>query len=162
MKTRIKTKALFSVLFVLFAFTANLNAQNSDKHTEHREKLKKEKMQFIETKLQLTETEKKNFMTVYEEYDKKREDLHRQRHMLFKNYKNNGLNMADAEILTIADKIVGIDASLSDLQTIYLEKFKKILPPVKILLLFQTENEFKKELLRKMKEGKADGPACDE
>jgi hypothetical protein len=119
-------------------------------------------MKFIEEKLQLTAEEKTNFLPVYGEFDKKREDLHRERHQIFKNYQKNGLNMSDAEILKTADQIVNIDAQTAELEKQYLEKYKKMLPPVKILLLFKSEYEFKKELLRKMKEGKAEHPNLDD
>jgi hypothetical protein len=140
----------------MFSLTAN--AQKDHQKNDKRDQLQNEKLQFIEKNLQLTPEEKNNFMPVYAEFDKKREDLHRKRHQIFKNYQTDGLNMSNDEILKTADQLVDIDVQTADLEKQYLEKFKKTLPPVKILLLYKTELEFKKDLLRKMKAGKDDHP----
>jgi len=38
----------------------------------------------------------------------------------------------------------------------YHQKFKKVLPPVKLILLYKADHDFKKQLLKKMKDSKDD------
>ena len=149
-----KNLKIIYFLQILILFSLSVSAQKGDEKSDRREQLQIEKLKFIEDNLQLTAEEKKNFIPIYTEYDKKREDLHRQRHKIFKNYQTNGLNMSDEEILKTADQLVNIDVQSADLEKQYLEKYKKSLPPVKILLLYKSEFEFKKQLLRKMKDEK--------
>jgi hypothetical protein len=157
-----KTIKIIYIFFFFVAVPATVSAQSGKEICKKREQIQAEKLQFIEEKLQLTDEEKTLFLPVFKEFDTKRENLHQERHKIFRNYKKNGLNMSEAEILKTADQLVEIDIQTAALEKQYLEKYKKLLPPVKILLLFQSEYEFKKELLRKMKGGKGQHPNLDD
>ena len=51
----------------------------------------------------------------------------------------------------MTDNFVDIDIKLIGLTKEYHSKFKEILPPVKVLILYRSEHEFKRHLLKKMK-----------
>ncbi len=136
---------IFSSIY-LFSFS-----QRQCMSEEQREKIKAEKIKFIIEDLQLTESEKTNFIPLYKEYNKKLNKLHKAKKQKFREYKKNSLNMSDQELLKTADAIVNTEIKMAELKKEYLEKYKKILPAQKILLLYKAEQRFKKHLLKIMK-----------
>jgi len=140
-------KQILTISTILLIFTVQVFAQGG-KFYEKREDIKKKKYAFIIKELQLTEKEKQEFMPLFKEYDEKRENLHDQRRKLMKNFKHNSLNMTDEELNVIIDKFVETDIKLAELGKIYTERFKKVISPMKIILLHHAENEFKREILK--------------
>ncbi len=135
--------------FILIFFTGQLLAQPG-MNPQKRKEIKEMQLQFIKNKLQLTDKENKEFIPAYKSYTEKKEKLYTEKHKMMRNFKQNSLNMSNNELLQLTDKFVNIDLKLAQLDKQYNEEFKKVLPPIKIILLYQAENEFKRELLRKM------------
>lgn len=139
-------------IFIMLFFSVQISGQ----HNMHkkRKKIKERKLEFIKSELQLTEQEEKLFMPLYNEYDEKREKIHEERRGLMKNYKKNSLNLSDKKITEMSDKFIEYDFQTVTIRKEYHQKFKKVLPPVKILILYKSEHEFNKHLLKKMQKRK--------
>ena len=141
---------IFLFLIILFT-TGQIIAQPGPKmNTQKRKEIKEMQLKFIVNKLQLTDKEKSEFVPLYKNMSDEREKLFMQKHKIMRNFKQNSLNMSDEELLNLSDKLTDIDIRTAQLNKQYNEKFKKVLPPIKIILLYQAEHEFKKELLKKM------------
>jgi hypothetical protein len=101
--------------------------------------------------LKLTPSEAKLFWPVFEEYQKKTNELKyaekRNRDEAARNYSM----LTDAEAQTVLNKMIGFEQKQLDLKKEYLEEFKKVLPIKKVLLLQKAELQFKKALLEKIK-----------
>lgn len=107
----------------------------------------------------MTGNEEKLFIPVYNEFDKKREELLAKKREIFKKYRRNYLNLSDKETSKMSDSFIEIDFQLALLQKKYHEKFKKVLQAQKVLILYKSEHDFKKYLIRRM--GKRHGKFKD-
>ena len=140
-------KHIITIISVLIIFGGNIYAQGGNYHHK-REEIKKKKYEFIKNKLQLTEKEKKEFLPLYKEFDTKKEQLYDQKRKTMMNFRQNSLNMNNDDLNAMIDKFVDLDIQIAKQGKIYYTKFKAVLSPMKIILLHQTENEFKKLLLK--------------
>ena len=144
-------KNLLIILFILTGFCSGLNAQGCGDNCKKKEQIKAQKVAFITDKLQLTVEEAQQFWPVYNELDKKSEDIDNQIRTIAQNYKKNKETLSNTELETMSDKIVELQVSSAKLDAEYYQKFKKVLPIRKIMELNQAEREFKHELLQKLK-----------
>jgi len=144
-------KHIISSTLIIFFFTGHTFAQpGPGMNAQKRKEIKEMQLKFVINKLQLTEKEKKEFVPIYKNFMTEREKLYTEKHKNMHNFKQNNLNMSPEDLLTLIDKFSDIDLRLAQLNKQYNEKFKKVLPPIKIILLYQSENEFKRELIKKM------------
>jgi hypothetical protein len=142
-----KMKNTILILIILTLFSYQSFSQGG-RHHQNRELIKQKKYEFVKNKLQLTEKEKKEFMPLYKSFDNEREKIHDERRAAMKNFKENHLNMSDEDLIKLIDTFADLEIRSAQLGKTYSDKFKKVLPPMKIILLFQAENDFKRHLLR--------------
>ena len=142
-------KTTIYILIALF-FSINVFAQGG-KHHQKRKEIMKKQVEFIISKLQLTEKEKKDFIPLYKEYANKKEALHQQKRESMQAFKKNNLNMSDEELTNLADMLVNTDIQIAELGKTYHNKYKLVLAPIKIILLHKAEQQFKRELFKHMK-----------
>ncbi len=131
--------------------------QQGSQPGERREKMEAQKIAFITKQLELTPDEAKVFWPVYNEYDAKRLELRKS----FKNKED--FDKDDIEKLSEKDAALMLDnqiieaQKLLDLRKEYHAKFKAVLPAVKVLKLYNSEREFQKMLIEKIRQHKPDG-----
>ncbi len=122
--------------------------------TSKNEKIEAMKVGFITNKLELSAKEAQLFWPLYNEYNQKMDKLRKSKKSDFDDLKNKGENLSDKEISTFMDEVFATRQKELDLQKEYFDKYAKVLPLKKVALLYQAENQFKRELLRKIKEKK--------
>lgn len=142
-----KIKTL-SLLLVILIFGSQLKAQ--DDFSTKRAEIQKQKIEFIKTKLQLTEDEQSAFFPVFNEFEEKKHEIIKRKHQIFRNFEKNSMNLSHDEITKMTNEITELNISESKLFAEYNTKFNQVLPPMKVMLLYINEHEFKKELIRKM------------
>ncbi len=141
-----------------FAHQHNELQSQKWQHGEQRKNIEAQKIAFITQELNLTPDEAKVFWPVYNEYDTKRHELKK----LFRG--NDDARKVDIEKLTDAEATQILDnqiieaQKLLDLRKEYHAKFKTVLPPVKVLKLYDTEREFQKILIDKLRQKKQSPP----
>ncbi len=113
------------------------------------EKIKAMKVEFITSKLELTPTEAEKFWPVYNEFIDKIHALEKNRRKTMR--MNEGEELSDAQVNTLINLNFDTDQSIIDLKREYDVKFKKILSIQKVGKLYAAEDQFRRELLRKMK-----------
>jgi len=116
-----------------------------------KEKMEALKIAYITEKLELTESEAKNFWPIFNDYQSAKKDIHGKKS---EKKKPNFDEMSEQEIESFIDNKITNAQKLLDLKKEYLEKFKKILPIKKVAKLLQAERGFKKEVLKRMRQNK--------
>jgi len=134
----------------LFFIASNLVAQQESKH----EKLEAMKIAFITEKLSLTTKEAQNFWPIYNEYSQKIEKLRKTKRSDLGELKINIENSSDKEIEALLSDVFDAKTKEIELQKEYYSKYIKVLPIKKVALLYQSEHQFKKELLKRIKDKK--------
>ena len=114
-------------------------------------KLKEEKVAFFNQKLNLTKQEAKLFWPVYNEYWERKNQIYDNKRTAMKYGAKNIGKMSDVEITQYADMYINFQKQESDLLIEFNEKFKKVLPPAKVFIFYQTDYEFKTYLLQQIK-----------
>jgi hypothetical protein len=117
------------------------------------EKIKAEKISFFTEKLNLTPSEAQVFWPVYNEFEKKRFDLQRDIHDFERIPDDKFDSLSDAEIEKMMNNYINSFEQEALLLKDYNKRFLKILPKVKVLKMYRTENQFRGHLLRVYKRG---------
>jgi hypothetical protein len=142
MKTRIIISIVLAAFVTGTAFTQNPNL----------ERLNAYKIAFFTKKLNLTEKEAEKFWPVYNEYQDSRNKLQVERQQIMRNFNQNELNMSDKEMTDAADKLISLEVREASLTQEFHNKIKTLLSPVKVLRLYQAENQYRLQLLNQLQE----------
>jgi len=143
---------LISILSV-FTFAMVIAQDKSDPTSNIFEKIKAEKISFFTEKLNLTPSEAQVFWPVYNEFEKKRFDLQRDIHDFERIPDDKFDSLSDAEIEKMMNNYINSFEQEALLLKDYNKRFLKILPKVKVLKMYRTENQFRGHLLRVYKRG---------
>jgi len=143
---------LISILSV-FTFAMVIAQDKSGPTSNIFEKIKAEKISFFTEKLNLTPSEAQVFWPVYNEFEKKRFDLQRDIHDFERIPDDKFDSLSDAEIEKMMNNYINSFEQEALLLKDYNKRFLKILPKVKVLKMYRTENQFRGHLLRVYKRG---------
>lgn len=136
---------LLVILFSVFLFgSLNLLAQDS-----RMEAIQSRRIAFLTEHMSLAPSEARDFWPVYNEYNKKRDDLTRAHRELWSGKEVSGMGEDEAAMYA-EDQIFYIEQSVITKRE-YHEKLKKILPLTKIALLYEAERDFNKMLFQEAK-----------
>jgi Spy/CpxP family protein refolding chaperone len=140
------------ICVALFIVTSTLKAQ--DDNDDKSDKFKAQKIGFITEKLSLTTKEAQQFWPIYNEYSEKKEAIAREKLRNSKYFKQNEQNMSDKEAIDLSDKYISLQKQEALLAEEYHSRFKAVLPAVKVVKLYQAEVQFKRELLKQLRQRK--------
>lgn len=139
-------KVFYLILFVFIA-SSLFSQPNSCKHQEQ---IKAQKIAFLTQKLDLSVREAQVFWPIYNEYEKKKDDIfNAQRDIAQKMMKVD--NLSEKEMETLTDKYIELEQAEAKLLSDYHLKFKKVLPVKKVMILYTSDRMFKRELLKQLK-----------
>jgi len=144
-------KKIILIAFLIVT-TTTIFAQPPHKRQENLEQIKAQKVAFITEKLSLTSQEAQVFWPVYNEYEKKRDEIQSKKRLLMRKCKQNSETLSDAEYEKISQEFVAAHVNMGKLLEEYNAKFKKVLPIKKVVMLYRIEQEFKRELLKQIGE----------
>ena len=148
-----------SLLFLLLLFAAFVSrAQNKPPTDDQREKIEAQKVAFITEQLQLTSEEAQKFWPVYNQYSNSKEELTHEFFKGIRRFRPNDDAMSDKDAADLADNYIKHAQKMLDIQKEYHLKFKEILPPKKLLKLYNVEREFQRMLLKRLGERKMGRP----
>ena len=145
-----------AILICSFCLTSVL-AQDYDNSGKKKDLINAQKIAFITKNLELTPEEAQAFWPVFNEFQKKAEELLSEKRTYMKKVKLDSEGLSEKESEELSDKIIEIDLSEAKLRKDYHVKFKKVLPKVKVLKLYKTEHLFKRQLLHDIRGGKGKG-----
>lgn len=147
-------RAVVLIFIISTAATFRSSGQNPNL-----ERLKAYKIGFITKRLNLTPKEAETFWPVYNEFEVARNDIQKQRMTITRNIQQNAPNMNEKDLADAGDKFISLQMDEAKLAIEYHKKFKEILPPEKVLRLYQAENQYRVQLLNELKERRP-GPAA--
>lgn len=119
------------------------------------ERVKALKVAFITQELKLTPEEAEKFWPIYNEYQDKREVVRNQLAENRRKVKEQAETLSADELMKLADQEMVLRQQDLDLQKEMHEKLKKVLPAKKLAQLYVAEEDFKKELLKMLKDDNA-------
>jgi len=135
-------------LIILATFCAmNIMAQNVN-----RQRLDAYKIAFFTKRLNLTSQEAEKFWPVYNEYQDNKNKIQLERQELNINFNQNELNLSEREMIEAGDKLVSLEVREAALAQGFHNKIKIILSPVKVMRLYQAENQYRLQLLKELQE----------
>lgn len=138
-----------SVLIILLAISFSTFAWDQPQDKFDYDKFKAEKVAYFTAALNLTPKEAEVFWPVYNEFESKKWELSKQRRELDNSLIGGVAEMNDKEYTDLSRKIVQLFIDDNQLVKEYNERFLKILPPKKVVMLYVTEMNFRNQLLRK-------------
>ena len=153
MKNRLMIVLLFASTML---FAQQPPPQGNDNQRPARERVEAMKVGFLTQRLNLTPEEAKVFWPVYNKYQDELETLRKSRRENLVNAKMNFDSMADKDVEKAVDSELGFRQSELDLLKKYHGQFKQVLPIKKVAALYRAEEDFKRELLDKIKENRMD------
>ena len=140
----------YIIIFALFtAFIGRVAAQKG-------EKLEAIKIGFITERLSLSSEEAKVFWPVYNKFTDELKKLRQNTKSKLADEMTEMPTMTDAEAEKVLGEMVNFKILEADLIKKYASEFKKVLPVKKVVLLFKTENDFKREILKQLANRKRD------
>jgi len=150
MRTLVKT-----ALFLLLATTAlNTTAQDDDMPAipeERMQEIKAQKTAFLTQRLDLSPAEAEKFWPVYNQYDKETEANRKDMRAEHKAAKKD-TELTEAEASAAIDKELAGRQKELDIRKKYAAEFKKTIGAVKTLKLAKAERDFRKELIKRLRD----------
>jgi hypothetical protein len=114
------------------------------------EKLTAYKIAFFTQRLDLTPAEAEKFWPLYNDFSARKNKLQADRIALMRYASQNETNMSQGELSSTADKLAQTFVDEASLVVSFNNDLKKVLPPAKVIKLFQIENQYKQQLLREL------------
>lgn len=119
---------------------------------KHKERIESQRIAFITNQLDLTPSEAQTFWPVYNEYEKKRHEVTKDFRKKMNLEERNIEELSDKEAMEAAENQLLEAQKMLELRKEYHLKFKNMLPPKKILMLYDSEREFQKQLIERLRE----------
>ena len=146
---------IINTLIILIA-VINSQAQKSS-HAEKLEKYRSEKVAFLTSKLDLNSNEAQKFWPVYNQLEKEKWEIQKSRRAIEEKIRDAEASLSEAEIIKLTRNFAGSMQKEADIMIKYNEKFLKLLPPQKVLNLYQAENEFRVFMIKKFRDRRKNG-----
>jgi hypothetical protein len=159
---RLTTTSL--ALIVMMVATLSLGAQGQGQGLGQGalqgdgEKLTAYKIAFFTKNLNLTPAEAEKFWPLYNDFSARKNKLQADRLLLMRYAAQNEANMSEAEIASTADKLTQSFADEAAMVVSFNDNLKKVLPPAKVIKLYQVENQYKQQLLRELNQRRQGAP----
>jgi len=143
-----KRIVIFLFIIIILPVTKS-QAQNTNL-----EKLNNYKIGFFTKRLNLTSEEAEKFWPVYNEYQGQRNLIQLEKLKLNRTFNQSEGTLSDNQLAEIADKYVDCIVQESALAVTFHKKLKVVLPPAKVIMYYQAENQYKAQLLNELQNAK--------
>lgn len=134
----------------MLLFAVGIFAQPPEMHERHEkmmEKLEAHKVAFITDKVGLNPEEAKIFWPIYDEFEEKQKELRQSMRV-----DEDARDLSKEEAEKLVRDFVAKEQELAALKAEYFNKFLEILPPQKVIKLGKAEHQFRREMLRRVRE----------
>ena len=143
-------KKIATLLFIMIFST--IAAQENPKM----ERIKTLRIAFISEKLDLTTDEAQKFWPVYNEYENKQVLVRKQKRVIMQKLKRKDSNaISDNDMNQMLVDSENLESEIQNNRKQFVKNLKGILPVKKILLLRQSEDEFKRKMLNQISKRRA-------
>jgi hypothetical protein len=139
-------KNIYTLLFLLvtvFAFSQDAE--------DRIERVKALRIAYISDKLDLTPEEAQKFWPIFNQFDDKQAELHKQkRQMMHKLRPENAATLSEKESAKLIEEDEKIESQIQQNKRQLAKDLQGVIPNQKILMLRQIEIEFKQKLLKQI------------
>jgi hypothetical protein len=142
-----------SHLVVMLLLTASVMAQVSNPSNERQkrwEELKAKRAAFFTERIGLTPEEAQLFWPVYNSLQEEKGKLNAKLWNLHHKGNKNKKTDQPIDYLKLTQEMVNLKVQEANLEKVYYQKFKKILPPEKLFRFYITDRDWGTELLKQM------------
>lgn len=141
------------LIVILLGINAITRAQNPNL-----DKLNAYKIAFLTKRVNLTSQEAEKFWPLYNEFQEKKLRIQQEKIMINRDFNLTGSTMSEKDLTEAGDKYISLEVQEASLSQDLHTKLKSILPPSKILRLYQAENQYKIQLLNELQDRRQQGP----
>lgn len=153
MNCKMKTfKKILLVSFIAMTSASMAQSKRMMNDGDRKEEIESMKIGFLTRKLSLSPEEAKTFWPVYNQYQDDLNKIRESRRNEIKDAKKDFMEMNDKDVEKIVDNEIAFRQNELDIMKKYHSQFKKVLPIKKVAILYKTEEDFKRELLKKIQE----------
>jgi hypothetical protein len=139
-------KKIVIFLLIILSYPVSISsAQNPNL-----EKLNNYKIGFYTKRLNLTSEEAEKFWPVYNEYQVQKNQIQLEKMKLNRTFNKSEGTLSDSQLGEIGDKYVDCIVQESALAVTFHKKLKTVLPPDKVIMYYQAENQYKVQLLNEL------------
>jgi Spy/CpxP family protein refolding chaperone len=118
------------------------------------ERLNSYKIAFFTKRLNLTPQEAEKFWPVYNDFQTQKNQIQVERTSLMKTFIQGESTMSDRQIAEIGEKYSATTVQESSLAVTFHKKMMEILPPAKVMRLYQAENQYRLQLLNELRDNR--------
>jgi hypothetical protein len=118
------------------------------------EKFSAYKVGFFTKKMNLNSQEAEKFWPVYNDYQKQKNLIQREKIMLIRDFNHNESILNDSQLTEMSDKLIRFISDESSLAVAFHKKIRELLPPAKVIKYYQAENQYKIQLLKELQENR--------
>jgi len=134
-------KSVLRILTIALLLLPLYAAADDDERQLARDAVHANKKLVVAENMDLSDSEKQAFWTVYEDYQKDLGKLYERTASLIEEFAVNFENLSDDKASEFLDTYLKIEADEVKLKKDYVSKFKKVLPPQKVVRYYQVENK---------------------
>ncbi len=140
---------------IMALLTTNLFAQHKD-HKESQEKYKAQRVSYMTERMGLSPEEAQVFWPIYNQLDQERWKLHTHRRQLEKQIEDNYSSLTNSDFERINNELLSVAEKDYQLAKKYNAKFLEVLPAKKVVLIFQSEKEFRFKIIKQYRKENLD------
>jgi hypothetical protein len=144
---------LYFAATLLLLVPQSVTAQGQQQVQEN-ERIAAFKIALFTRRLNLSPDEAEKFWPLYNEYDNRRLKLQQERSVTIRNINLNEGRMSDADLIKAGDKLVSLQVEEATLTQALHNKLKEVLPPAKVIRVYQAENQFRSQLLNELRDNR--------
>ncbi|MCU0472001.1 MAG: hypothetical protein MUC93_01375 [Bacteroidales bacterium] len=136
------------VLIALMSLSIiSVSAQNPN-----RERLDSYRIAFFTQKLKLTPYEAEKFWPLFNDLQDRKIKIQLGKMQLNRKINQEAATLSDKEMTEMGDKLIELEVMEAELSRTFHKNFKEVLPPEKVLRLYQAETQYKLLLLNELKD----------
>lgn len=140
----------YGILGILMCVQLNLHAQRG----KMKDRVEPLKIAFITQKLNLTTEEAQKFWPVYNKFSDDLQKLRSTTKDKLADELSELASISDADAEKTLNEMLNYKINEAELIKKYATEFKKVLPIKKVVMLYKAENDFKRELLKKLRDNR--------
>ncbi len=129
-----------------------VSVQFHAQRTHDYDKIKSLKIAFITERLNMTSQEAQAFWPIYNDYEAKRGALREKEHNQIRNKIKESDKLSEKEANDVIELFLKLEQQEEDIRKDFIKKAAEVITAKKTLLLIRSEEEFKRQLIRKYHE----------
>ena len=137
-----------SILSLFFMSTLLLSGQSSP----DKSRIKALKIAFITERLSLSSSEAEVFWPIYNDFEQRRDAMRDRQHEEIYNKIDNAGSLSESESKSLLKKYLDIEEEEEELDKEYYSKLADAVSAKKTLLLFKAEHDFRRQLIKQMRQ----------